>query len=165
MMSTQTISEAQMEIFRSMTDSDGVTLNDNYRPPQPLNARTIYTTGVSRLVDLKRFTFFDESIHSQLYSRRTLYVDIPNNSVQTNCLLMFQVMSRHCLVGSLDSPLTFETLKSNWVFVPPPSPPAGRLSDSDSIYYWRPPLAHRAPQQLQIRASSQNCSTLASLLS
>ena len=60
MMSTQTISEAQMEIFRSMTDSDGVTLNDNYRPPQPLNARTIYTTGVSRLVDLKRFTFFDD---------------------------------------------------------------------------------------------------------
>jgi len=47
MMSTQTISEAQMEIFRSMTDSDGVTLNDNYRPPQPLNARTIYTTGGS----------------------------------------------------------------------------------------------------------------------
>ena len=103
MMSTQTISEAQMEIFRSMTDSDGVTLNDNYRPPLPLNNRTIYTTGVSRLVDLKRFTFFDESIHSQLYSRRTLYVDIPNNPVQTNCLLMFQVMSRHCLVGSLDT--------------------------------------------------------------
>merc|ERR1719220_777496 len=41
----QKISEAQLEIFRSMTDSDGVTLNDNYRPPQPLNARTIYTTG------------------------------------------------------------------------------------------------------------------------
>ena len=76
----------------------------------------------------------NESIHSQLYSRRTLYVDIPNNPVQTNCLLMFQVMSRHCLVGSLDSPLTFETHKSNWVYVPPPSPPAGRLSDSDSIY-------------------------------
>merc|ERR1719384_2550410 len=44
---TQTISEAQLEIFRSMTDSDGVTLNDNYRPPQPLNARTIYTTGAA----------------------------------------------------------------------------------------------------------------------
>merc|ERR1719365_29199 len=44
---TQTISEAQLEIFRSMTDSDGVTLNNNYRPPQPLNARTIYTTGTS----------------------------------------------------------------------------------------------------------------------
>merc|ERR1711936_590536 len=43
----QKISEAQLEIFRSMTDSDGVTLNDNYRPPQPLNARTIYTTGGS----------------------------------------------------------------------------------------------------------------------
>ena len=47
---TQTISEAQLEIFRSMTDSDGVTLNNNYRPPQPLNARTIYTTGVSKLL-------------------------------------------------------------------------------------------------------------------
>ena len=49
----QKISEAQLEIFRSMTDSDGVTLNDNYRPPQPLNARTIYSTGVSS----KRCTF------------------------------------------------------------------------------------------------------------
>jgi len=47
MMSTQTISEAQLEVFRTMTDSDGTTLNNNYRPPQPLNARTIYTTGTS----------------------------------------------------------------------------------------------------------------------
>merc|ERR1711971_432230 len=47
MMSTQTISESQLEVFRTMTDSDGTTLNNNYRPPQPLNARTIYTTGTS----------------------------------------------------------------------------------------------------------------------
>merc|ERR1740123_2292906 len=47
MKSTQTISEAQLEVFRSMTDSDGITLNNNYRPPQPLNNRTIYTTGTS----------------------------------------------------------------------------------------------------------------------
>jgi len=45
--SVQTISEAQLEVFRSMTDSDGTTLNNNYRPPQPLNARMIYTTGTS----------------------------------------------------------------------------------------------------------------------
>ena len=50
MMSTQTISESQLEVFRTMTDSDGTTLNNNYRPPQPLNARTIYTTGVSKLL-------------------------------------------------------------------------------------------------------------------
>jgi carbonic anhydrase len=47
MKSTQTISEAQLEVFRSMMDSDGITLNNNYRPPQPLNNRTIYTTGTS----------------------------------------------------------------------------------------------------------------------
>ena len=46
-MSMQTISEAQLAIFRTMTDSDSVSIVDNYRPPQPLNARTLYTTGVS----------------------------------------------------------------------------------------------------------------------
>merc|ERR1712088_921696 len=46
-MSMQTISEAQLAIFRTMTDSDGVSIVDNYRPPQPLNARTLYTTGGS----------------------------------------------------------------------------------------------------------------------
>ena len=48
MKSTQTISEAQLAVFRSMTDSDGTSLNNNYRPPLPLNSRTIYTTGVSK---------------------------------------------------------------------------------------------------------------------
>ena len=48
MKSTQTISEAQLAVFRSMTDSDGTSLNNNYRPPLPLNNRTIYTTGVSK---------------------------------------------------------------------------------------------------------------------
>merc|ERR1711936_389717 len=46
-MSMQTISEAQLAIFRTMTDSDSVSIVDNYRPPQPLNARTLYTTGGS----------------------------------------------------------------------------------------------------------------------
>merc|ERR1712223_1196425 len=44
-MSMQTISEAQLAIFRTMTDSEGVAIVDNYRPPQSLNARTLYTTG------------------------------------------------------------------------------------------------------------------------
>jgi len=47
MKSTQTISEAQLAVFRSMTDSDGTSLNNNYRPPLPLNSRTIYTTGTA----------------------------------------------------------------------------------------------------------------------
>ena len=50
-MSMQTISEAQLAIFRTMTDSDSVSIVDNYRPPQPLNARTLYTTGVSPRTD------------------------------------------------------------------------------------------------------------------
>ena len=48
LMATQTISEAQLAIFRTMTDSEGVAIVDNYRPPQPLNARTLYTTGVKK---------------------------------------------------------------------------------------------------------------------
>lgn len=44
-MATKSISEAQLAIFRSMTDSEEVAIVDNYRPPQPLNARTLYTTG------------------------------------------------------------------------------------------------------------------------
>jgi len=35
------ISEAQLEIFRTLTDSSGVTLNDNFRPPTPLGTRTV----------------------------------------------------------------------------------------------------------------------------
>ena len=62
---TQTISEAQLEIFRSMTDSDGVTLNNNYRPPQPLNARTIYTTGVSKLLCTNDAPFDLMLLHGQ----------------------------------------------------------------------------------------------------
>ena len=49
LMATQTISEAQLAIFRTMTDSEGVAIVDNYRPPQPLNARTLYTTGVRKI--------------------------------------------------------------------------------------------------------------------
>ena len=29
-------------VFRTLTDSNGVTLNDNYRPPQALAGRTVY---------------------------------------------------------------------------------------------------------------------------
>merc|ERR1712121_554136 len=36
------ISEAQLNKLRVLKDSSGTTLNDNYRPPQPLNARTLY---------------------------------------------------------------------------------------------------------------------------
>jgi len=39
---TVPVSEAQMEIFRTLKDSDGVSLNDNFRPPQPLNGRMVY---------------------------------------------------------------------------------------------------------------------------
>jgi len=35
------ISEAQLNQFRTLTDSNGVTLNDNYRPPQALNGRIV----------------------------------------------------------------------------------------------------------------------------
>merc|ERR1712226_293777 len=41
-MGTIPISEAQLAKFRVLVDSTGTSLNDNYRPPQPLNARTIY---------------------------------------------------------------------------------------------------------------------------
>merc|ERR1712226_375883 len=41
-MATIPISEAQLAKFRVLVDSTGTSLNDNYRPPQPLNARTIY---------------------------------------------------------------------------------------------------------------------------
>merc|ERR1712098_793686 len=39
------ISGAQLNQFRLLVDSSGTTLNDNYRPPQPLNDRTIYTSN------------------------------------------------------------------------------------------------------------------------
>ena len=48
-MATKSISEAQLAIFRSMTDSEEVAIVDNYRPPQPLNARILYTTGVRKI--------------------------------------------------------------------------------------------------------------------
>merc|ERR1712226_883235 len=41
-MATIPISEAQLAKFRVLVDSAGTSLNDNYRPPQPLNDRTIY---------------------------------------------------------------------------------------------------------------------------
>lgn len=37
---TNTISESQLAMFRTLTNG-GVSLNDNYRPPQPLNGRTV----------------------------------------------------------------------------------------------------------------------------
>ena len=46
-MSKATISEAQLAKFRMLTSSDGKTLNNNYRPPQPLGDRTIYATKVT----------------------------------------------------------------------------------------------------------------------
>jgi len=39
---TVPISEKQLNIFRTLEDSNMVTLNDNYRPPQALNGRTVY---------------------------------------------------------------------------------------------------------------------------
>ena len=45
-MSTVKVSEAQLAQLRRMVDTTGVTLNDNFRPPQPLMSRTIYTTQV-----------------------------------------------------------------------------------------------------------------------
>jgi len=48
------ISEAQLNKFRVLVDSSGTTLNDNYRPPQPLNARTLYMSkAVVPGVDMK----------------------------------------------------------------------------------------------------------------
>jgi len=35
------ISTSQLAVLRTLVDSSGVTLNDNYRPPQPLNGRTV----------------------------------------------------------------------------------------------------------------------------
>merc|ERR1711973_1069686 len=39
---TVPISERQLNILRTLMDSSMVTLNDNYRPPQPLNGRTVF---------------------------------------------------------------------------------------------------------------------------
>jgi carbonic anhydrase len=36
------ISEAQLNVLRQLTSDTGNTLNNNYRPPQPLNGRTVY---------------------------------------------------------------------------------------------------------------------------
>ena len=44
--STVKVSEAQLGQLRRMVDTTGVTLNNNFRPPQPLMSRTIYTTQV-----------------------------------------------------------------------------------------------------------------------
>jgi len=44
---TVPISEAQLNIFRTLKDSNSVTLNDNYRPPQALNGRTVYKRSVA----------------------------------------------------------------------------------------------------------------------
>ena len=46
-MAKATISEAQLAKFRMLTSSDGKTLNNNYRPPQPLGDRNIYATKVN----------------------------------------------------------------------------------------------------------------------
>jgi len=39
---TVPVSEAQLDLFRSFTDADAVNLSDNFRPPQPLNGRTVF---------------------------------------------------------------------------------------------------------------------------
>jgi len=36
------ISESQLAKFRTLKDSDGTVIQDNFRPPQPLNGRTVY---------------------------------------------------------------------------------------------------------------------------
>ena len=91
-MATQTISEAQLEVFRTMTNSDGTSLNNNYRPPQPLGARTIYTTGVSKLLSSKDFDL-QLQIHHVL-GRQYEYAGI----------LFWSFVSGHCLDGSQDTP-------------------------------------------------------------
>jgi len=40
------VSKEQMKVFRTMLDSKGQALVNNYRPPQPLNSRTVYRTFV-----------------------------------------------------------------------------------------------------------------------
>ena len=35
------ITSAEMAAFRALTDADGCTLSDNYRPVMPLNTRTL----------------------------------------------------------------------------------------------------------------------------
>ena len=39
---TISISEAQLNSFRELTDSSHMTFNNNYRPPQPLNTRLLF---------------------------------------------------------------------------------------------------------------------------
>jgi len=41
------ISEKQLNVLRTLVDSEGTTLNDNYRPPQPLNGRPVYKRSAS----------------------------------------------------------------------------------------------------------------------
>jgi carbonic anhydrase len=40
--STVSISEAQLAVFRALTDDSDQSFNDNFRPPQPLNTRTLH---------------------------------------------------------------------------------------------------------------------------
>ncbi|XP_033126916.1 putative carbonic anhydrase 5, partial [Anneissia japonica] len=40
--STISLSESQLDVFRDLTDGDGNSISNNYRPPQPVNTRTIY---------------------------------------------------------------------------------------------------------------------------
>merc|ERR1719483_582708 len=40
--STQSQCQAQLDLFRTFTDADAVNLSDNFRPPQPLNGRTVF---------------------------------------------------------------------------------------------------------------------------
>ena len=47
-LSTVKVSEGQLSLLRAMVDTDGVTLNDNFRPPQPLHGRAVYTTKVTK---------------------------------------------------------------------------------------------------------------------
>jgi len=44
---TNTISERQLEKFRSLLDSDGDPIVDNFRPIQPLNSRQLFVTACS----------------------------------------------------------------------------------------------------------------------
>ena len=94
-MSMQTISEAQLAIFRTMTDSDSVSIVDNYRPPQPLNARTLYTTGVSTRTD-HSFMRCWLSVMPSWHSRQEIPIELglqlrilwePHISTQTTLLL------------------------------------------------------------------------------
>lgn len=50
--STVGISESQLDVFRALVDSSGDSFNNNYRPPQPLNSRTLFKRSSTSTTDV-----------------------------------------------------------------------------------------------------------------